>query len=107
MFERRHYDWLARWAGDNVNHKAARSLATALATDNPNFQPDRFIVAYGRRRLSHLAEVEASKRAQSRPDRPPIDHDPRGPRLPREGMPSPPEQQQAEPPITQPRQWST
>ena len=33
---------------------------------------------------------------------PPIDHDPRGPRLPREGMPSPPEQQQAEPPITQP-----
>jgi len=72
MFERRHYDWLASWAGDNIEPKAAKSLATALATDNPNFQPDRFIVAYGRRRLSHLAEVEASKRAQSRPDRPAV-----------------------------------
>ena len=64
MFERRHYEWLASWAGDNIEPKAAKSLATALATDNPDFQPDRFIVAYGRRRLAHLA---ASRPASPRP----------------------------------------
>jgi len=63
MFERRHYEWLARWAGDNINPQAAKSLATALANDNPAFQKDHFLVVYGRRRLAHLAHVEATKRS--------------------------------------------
>ena len=64
IFQRRHYDWLAGWAGDNIGYQHARSLATALAADNPDFHKNRFLVAYVNRRLSHVAEVEAAKRAR-------------------------------------------
>lgn len=49
LFQRRHYDLLAWWAGTNLDSKTLSSLLTLLADDNPAFQK--------RRALAELAQA--------------------------------------------------
>ena len=43
-FERRHYEFLADFAGRHLSPQTTELLAKALAEDNPRFQADRFTV---------------------------------------------------------------
>jgi len=45
MFTRRHYEWLARWARDNLTDAQKAALASALRSTNPAFKIDRFLKA--------------------------------------------------------------
>jgi hypothetical protein len=61
MFQRRHYDLLAYWAGRNLDlsSQAVTHLLILLADDNPAFQKSRFIAACE----THHAIAEQSKAA--------------------------------------------
>lgn len=45
MFTKRHYEWLAKWAGRNIDESACARLASALKEENPEFNWDEFIEA--------------------------------------------------------------
>lgn len=43
LFQRRHYEWLAAFAGETLDEQQRGLLATELARDNPRFDVDRFL----------------------------------------------------------------
>lgn len=43
LFQKRHYEWLARWAGRNLHPDDWHKLTTSLANDNPRFNAEKFI----------------------------------------------------------------
>ena len=45
LFQRRHYEWLARFAGQHLTSTDWCELANQLKHDNPQFKPDRFLDA--------------------------------------------------------------
>ena len=42
MFQKRHYEWLARWAGENLTPAQIAQLAADLRGTNPNYNRERF-----------------------------------------------------------------
>jgi hypothetical protein len=50
LFERRHYEWLARWVNglpEPARAQIGASLANGLSWDNKRFNRDRFLKACG------------------------------------------------------------
>ena len=45
MFAKRHYEWLAAWAGEHLNEGARYELAYALQDENSMFDFNKFIRA--------------------------------------------------------------
>ena len=45
LFSKRHYEWLARWAGENLTEQQYAALAEKLWHTNSNFIPARFMAA--------------------------------------------------------------
>lgn len=43
LFQKRHYEWLARWAGENLSPQQIAALGFALRGTNPNYQHDKFV----------------------------------------------------------------
>ena len=46
LFERRHFEWLAYWAGTTLDGAQASALARALADTNPHFDKARVVDRY-------------------------------------------------------------
>ena len=66
MFTKHHYDWLARWAGENLSERDCANLSAALNNSNANFNASRFMstcVGYRNAKtlvVSHLERRRAS-----------------------------------------------
>lgn len=58
LFQKRHYEWLARWAGENLSPEQIASLSAALRGTNPNYQHDKFIC-----RADDISATQPPKRA--------------------------------------------
>jgi hypothetical protein len=54
LFEKRHYEWLARFAGQHLTDEQSHKLASALYRDNSNCDVPKFIRACDRcREFAH------------------------------------------------------
>ena len=47
LFSKRHYEWLTRWAGENLSPEQTLALANALDREGPRFNRGKFLVATG------------------------------------------------------------
>jgi hypothetical protein len=45
MFSKRHYEWLAKFAGEHLTGQQIDALTNALKQGNPNFKPTMFLSA--------------------------------------------------------------
>lgn len=45
LFQKRHYEWLARFADANLSEQQCRKLAEELARDNSRFDRGKFLAA--------------------------------------------------------------
>lgn len=57
LFEKRHFDWLAAWAGANLTPAHCARLADALCSTNPQFKRQQFLDAVERSRAPVVERV--------------------------------------------------
>ena len=62
MFSRRHYEWLAHWAGNNLSRRATQILSSDLAETDPHFREDLFMQAYVK--IRNLKVLQNKRRQQ-------------------------------------------
>lgn len=59
LFEARHFNWLARWAGAVLTPAQTQHLADSLCSTNGNFKRDRFAAAVEKARAP--AEIKLGR----------------------------------------------
>jgi len=62
MFTRRHYEWLAHWAGNNLSRRQAAILSSDLAETDPHFREDLFMQKYAK--IRNMAQLHKRRRQQ-------------------------------------------
>lgn len=65
LFARRHYEWLAAFAGETLDEQQCGLLGSKLARDNPGFKPSRFIAACDKARALRRMRSEYGEPAQA------------------------------------------
>ena len=64
MFAKRHYKWLANFAGHHLTQDQWEALASELYNTNPNYKPMRFLQACKDAALDHKRALQNSEAAQ-------------------------------------------
>lgn len=57
LFERRHFEWLAAFAGSNLTPAQCERLASNLASTNAGFKRSRFLAAVEKARAPDVCRV--------------------------------------------------